>query len=178
MGVLVTKAEAAARTAYVSLSRPDLDDARSQSVAPTESDAGTINTRSNRDSLSPANPPSLGRVNDRAPPDESTLSSNRFMGLAKDAETGSTGTRGPRRGEGYKGLEQRRSSSLDSDDIWSEIADAVAGDSSSAIEAFLLPEEEQVRRVSNRGAFYGMGVSTVLQAPSVGKRLPRLSIRV
>lgn len=152
--MLVTKAEAAARTAYVSLSRPDLDDARSQSVAPTESDTGTINTKSVRDSLSPANSTSLGRANDRAPPDESTLSSNRFMGLAKDAETGSTSTKDPRRGEGSKGLEQRRSSSLDSDDIWSEIADAVAGDSSSAIENFLKPEEEQVRRVSNAEACF------------------------
>lgn len=149
LGVLVTKTEVAARAAYAGLSRLDHEDAHSQSVAPTEGDAASVSTRSIQDNLSSTQSTSLGRSNQMAPPVESMLGSKRFICSPKDAETGSINTRDRRRGEGSSGLEQRRSSSLDSDDIWSEIAAAVTGDSSSGNEEFLLPEEEQVRRISD-----------------------------
>lgn len=151
MEILVTKAEVAARAAFGGPPRLEHEDARSQSVCPTEGDAGSVSTRSVQDHLSSTHSTSLGRADERALPDESTVSSKRFVCFPKDAETGSISTRNRRRREGSSGLDRRRSSSLDSDDLWSEIADGVAGDSSSGIEEFLLPEEEQVRRMSDTG---------------------------
>lgn len=151
--MLVTKAEVATRTAYVGHSRPDFDDTRSQSIAPSECDAAT------RSVHSPVhNSTSLGLNNVKRSPAESVLSSNRTTMSPKDGEAGSIGARDRRKTRGggsvARSLGRRRSSSLDSDDDWSEIADAVTGDSSKGIESFLLPEEEQVRWLSDLAMCY------------------------
>ena len=156
--MLVTKAEVAARAAYIGYSQHDLDDTRSQSTVPTDGDAGAVNNAKSVHSPGHRST-SVGLNSDKMSP-AAVLSPNLAMSPTA-GEAVSIGARDRRRAGGggsvAKSLDRWGSNSLDSDENWSEIADAVVRGSSNGIEAFLLPEEEQVRDMDDQDICYGRG---------------------